>query len=112
MDISEVLKMLGDPRALQERMREAQERVSRASATGSAGGGMVKITLNGSFEMTGIEIAPEVLDPPDPALLGDLVRAAHNDASARLRETLQRELAGGTGGLPLPPDLFGGGMPR
>ncbi len=109
MDISEVLKMLGDPRALQERMREAQERVGRTSATGSAGGGMVKITLNGSFEMSSIEISPEAMDPPDLAMLGDLVRAAHNDAAARLRETLQRELAGAAGGLPIPPDLFGGG---
>lgn len=112
MDISEILKMLGDPRALQERMREAQDRMARTTATGSAGGGMVRITLNGSFEMTGIEIAPEVLDPPDPALLGDLVRAAHNDAAARIRETLQRDLAGAAGGLPIPPDLFGGGAPR
>lgn len=112
MDISDLLKMLGDPRALQERVREAQERVARAAATGSSGGGMVRITLNGSFEMTGIEIAPEALDPPDPGLIGDLVRAAHNDASARLRETLQKELAGAAGGLPIPPDLFGGGAPR
>lgn len=112
MELSDVLKLLGDPRALQERMRDAQERVARTTAAGSAGGGMVRITLNGSFEMTGIEIAPEVLDPPDPAMLGDLVRAAHNDAAARLRETLQKELAGAAGGLPLPPDLFGGGFPR
>ena len=112
MDISDILKLLGDPRALQDRMREAQERVSRSTAVGSAGGGMVRITLNGTFEMTAIEISPEVLDPPDLAMLGDLVRAAHNDAAARLRETLQSELSGAAGGLPIPPDLFGGGGPR
>ncbi len=109
MDISEIFKMLGDPRALQERMREAQERIGSSTATGSAGGGMVKITLNGNFEMTGIEIAPEAADPPDPAMLGDLVRAAHNDAVARLREALQRQLSDAAGGMPLPPGLFGGG---
>lgn len=109
MDISEVLKMLGDPRALQERMREAQERVARTTAAGSSGGGMVRITLNGAFEMLGVEIAPEVVDPADLSMLGDLVRAAYNDAVAKLRESLQKEISDATGGMPLPPDLFGGG---
>jgi len=101
--------MLGDPRALQERMQEAQERISKTTVVGSAGGGMVKITLNGGFEMLGIEIAPEVVDSSDVGMLGDLVRAAHNDAVAKLRESLQKEISGAAGGLPLPPNLFGGG---
>jgi DNA-binding YbaB/EbfC family protein len=109
MEISDLFKMLGDPRALQERMKEAQERIGKATAVGSAGGGMVKITLNGNFEMLGVEIAPEVVDPSDTALLKDLVRAAHNDAVAKLRESLQREIQDAAGGMPLPPNLFGGG---
>lgn len=109
MDISEILKMLGDPRVLQERMREAQDRMAKTTAVGSSGGGMVRITLNGAFEMTGIEIAPEVVDASDIAMLADLVRAAHNDAIAKLREILQKEIGGAAGGLPLPPNLFGGG---
>jgi len=109
MDISDVLKMLGDPRALQDRMRETQERIGKTTVVGSSGGGMVKITLNGAFEMLGIEIAPEAVDPSDAGMLGDLVRAAHNDAVAKLRETLQKEISGAAGGLPIPPNLFGGG---
>ena len=109
MDISEMLKMLGDPRAMQERMRDAQERIGRTTVVGSSGGGMVKITLNGAFEMIDIEIAPEAVDPSDIPMLGDLVRAAHSDAVAKIRETLQKELSDATGGMPLPPNLFGGG---
>jgi len=109
MDISDVFKMLGDPRALQERMQEAQERISKTTVVGSAGGGMVKVTLNGGFEMLGIEIGPEVVASSDVVMLGDLVRAAHNDAVAKLRESLQKEISGAAGGLPLPPNLFGGG---
>ncbi|HSV55607.1 MAG TPA: YbaB/EbfC family nucleoid-associated protein [Magnetospirillaceae bacterium] len=112
MEITDLLKMLGDPRALQERIREAQERVARTTVVGFSGGGMVKITLNGVFEMTAIEISPEVLGTGEVGLLADLVRSAHNDAAAKLRETLQRDLAGAAGGLPIPPDMFGGWTPR
>jgi nucleoid-associated protein EbfC len=109
MDMSDLLKMLGDPRAMQERMQEAQARIGKAESVGSSGGGMVKITLNGNFEMLKIEIAPEVVDPSDIAMLGDLVRAAHNDAVAKLRESLQKEIQDAAGGMSLPPNLFGGG---
>ena len=73
--------------------QEAQSRMASVTAVGSAGGGMVKVTLNGVMEMLAVEISPEVIDPSDPGMLQDLLRAAHNDATARVREEMQAEVA-------------------
>ena len=100
MDLSEMMKMLKDPQALQRQALEAQARMAAISAVGSAGGGMVRITMSGTMELLHIEIAPEAIDPSDPGMLQDLVKAAHNDASQRVKEALQADVARSMGGLP------------
>ncbi|GAB1457886.1 MAG: YbaB/EbfC family nucleoid-associated protein [Spirochaetia bacterium] len=100
MDLNDVMKMLKDPQALQKQALEAQSRMAAISAIGSAGGGMVKITLNGALELLNIDIAPEVMDPNDPGMLKDLIKAAHNDASARVKEAMQADLTRGMGSIP------------
>jgi nucleoid-associated protein EbfC len=107
MDMNELLKMFKDPQALQRQAQEAQSRMASVTAIGSAGGGMVRVTLNGIMEMLAIEIAPEVIDPSDPLMLQDLVRAAHNDAAAHVREAMQAEVARTVGGAGL--GSFGSG---
>lgn len=91
MNPMDLLKNMG---MLQEKMQEAQQKLKQISVTGSAGGGMVSITLNGEFQILNVEIAPEVVDPQDVTMLQDLVRAAHNDAAARIREQLRDSLPG------------------
>jgi DNA-binding YbaB/EbfC family protein len=105
MNPMDMLKNMGQ---LQETMREAQETMRRISVTGHAGGGMVAITMNGEFQVTGVTIAPEVVDPNDVAMLQDLIRAAHNAAVANVREELQQNISQLTGGLNIPPGMFGG----
>lgn len=100
MDLNDVMKMLKDPQALQKQALEAQARMASISAVGSAGGGMVKITLNGALELLNIDIAPEVIDPHDSGMLRDLIKAAHNDASARVKEAMQADLTRGMGSIP------------
>lgn len=111
MNFAEIMEMLRNPQALQARAEELKRKTESVVAVGSAGGGLVKVTLNGAMELLACEIAPEAIDPSDPVLLQDLVRAAHNDAAYRVREALQKELAAGmadlAGGMPLPPGLFG-----
>jgi len=108
MNIAEMMEMIRDPRAMQARMVELREKTERIEATGSAGGGMVRITLNGALEMRSCEIAPEAVSGGDVALLQDLVRAAYNDAAARIKESVQSEISASMGGLPLPPGMLGG----
>jgi hypothetical protein len=101
MNIGDILKMMGNPQALQAQAEEMRQRMAQIVVTGSAGGGMVAITLNGHMEMTNIQIAPECVDSKDIAMLTDLIRAAHSDAMSKARETLQSEMSSG----------FGPGMP-
>ncbi len=108
MNFAELMEMLRNPQAIQARVEELRARTVRIQATGSSGGGMVRITLNGALDMLSCEIAPEAVDPKEVGLLQDLVRAAYNDASAKVREETQRELAGELGGMPLPPGALGG----
>ena len=107
MNFADIMEMLRNPQALQARVEELRARTARVQATGSSGGGMVKVTLNGAMDMLGCEIAPEAVDPREAALLQDLVRAAYNDAAAKVKEALQAELAEASGGLPFPPGFPG-----
>lgn len=100
MNPMDLMKNMGQ---LQEKMQEAQERMRRISVTGTAGGDMVRITMNGEFQILNVEIAPEAVDPEDVTLVQDLIRAAHNDASARIKESLREGLSEMTGGMPFPP---------
>ncbi len=108
MNLAEIMEMLRNPQAIQARVNELKEKTAKITATGSSGGGMVRITMNGALEMISCEIASEVVDPNDITLLQDLVRAAYNDASARVKEELQKELSAGMEGLPIPPGMLGG----
>lgn len=68
-------------------------------AEGSAGGGLVRVEVNGANQVTAVHIDPKVVDPADPAMLEDLVRAATNQAFERLRELVADEVRKRTGGM-------------
>ncbi|SIQ14638.1 hypothetical protein SAMN05920897_104124 [Alkalispirochaeta americana] len=106
MNPMDMFKNMGQ---LQEKMLEAQTRMRSITATGTAGGDMVKISLNGEFQIQHVEISPEAVDPEDLSLLQDLIRAAHNDAVAAVKERLREGFSDMAGGLPFSPDMFGGG---
>ena len=84
MNFADLMEMLRNPQAMQARIEQLRAKTTRIQETGSAGGGMVRITLNGALDMLSCEIAPEVVDPKEIGLLQDLVRAAYNDATAKV----------------------------
>lgn len=104
MNPMDILKNLQN---LQSRMGEMQEKLQGVSVTGTSGGDMVRITVNGQMEVQHVSISPEAVDPKDIGMLEDLVFAAFSDASAKIRERLKEELSSLTGGLDIPPGLFG-----
>jgi nucleoid-associated protein EbfC len=95
--------MLKEAQKLQTRMAEMQQQLAEAEMTGTAGGGMVNVTLNGKGEMRRIKIDPSLADPNEMEILEDLVVAAYNDAKAKIDAHLQEEMGKLTGGLPMPP---------
>ncbi len=107
MDMSDLFGMLKNPQAIQAKAEELRRKTAAIRATGQAGGGLVKITLTGEMELVECSISPEILEPSEASMLGDLVRAAHNDAAAKVQETLRQSLAEDMGALGLPVG-FGG----
>jgi len=100
----DLLKQFGN---MQERMNEMQQRLGRVVATGSAGGGMVQVELNGRMEVGAVTVSPEAVDPSDLTMLQDLIRAALSDALDKVKEKIREEVSSLTGGLPLPPGFMG-----
>lgn len=86
----------------QEMLAKAQEELATATVEGSAGGGAVRVTMNGEQQVTGIAIEPEVVDPEDVEMLQDLIMAAVHDASERAKELQHQSLGSITGGLNMP----------
>ncbi len=103
------MEILKNAQQLQSRMNEAQGRVKGIVASGSAGGDMVRVSITGEFIVTKVEISPEAVDPDDLKMLEDLVLAAFSDAVYKVKEKVQQEMSSVTGGLNLPPELFGQG---
>lgn len=66
--------------ALQAQLMAAQEELAAEEVTGTAGGGVVRITLTGDQRCTAVEITPELLKEDDAEMLQDLVQAALNQA--------------------------------
>jgi DNA-binding YbaB/EbfC family protein len=90
---------------MQQKMEELQTRLSELTLEGTAGAGMVTITLNGKGEMKGVRIDPKLLDPNDAEMLQDLIVAAHADAKRKLEALATEEMQKMTGGLNLPPGM-------
>lgn len=89
-------------KAMQEELARIQAELAAATVTGSSGGGIVKVTLNGQFEVLSVAIDPIAVDPRDVPMLQDLIVAAHSDAMSRVRDLLKERLgplSGGLGGL-------------
>jgi DNA-binding YbaB/EbfC family protein len=98
-------QLMKQAQKMQQQMEAAQAELAAAEVIGSAGGGLVSVTVTGGGELTSITIDPKVLDPDDVETLQDLVVAAVRDANRAVSELTQEKMGpvtGGMGGLGLP----------
>ncbi len=98
-------KMMRQAQQLQNRLAKVQQELEELTVEGSAGGGVVRVTMNGRQEVSEVFIEPEAaptLDQEDIDLLQDLVAAAVNDASARTQQMAAEKMNAVTGGLNIP----------
>ena len=95
-------KLLKQAQKVQVQMMKAQEDLQKKEVEGSAGGGMVKVVLNGANQLVSIKIDPEVVDPKDVEMLEDLIVAAHSNAMEKIKEMSESTFGSITGGLNIP----------
>ena len=96
--------MLSKAKAMQDKMKEAQEKIKKIEAEGEAGGNLVKVILTGSYELKKIIITDKAKQE-DREIINDLIIAAYNNAKENLKKKSSEEISKITGGLNLPFDI-------
>ncbi len=97
--------LLKQAQQMQTKMAEMAERLASVEVTGSAGGGMVQVTLNGKGDARRVKIDPSLVDPKEIEVLEDLLVAAISDARGKVEAASAEEMQKLTGGLNLPPGM-------
>ena len=87
---------------MQERIGELQQELEAKTIEAQAGGGMVRVVVNGKFEIVSLKIEKEVVNPEDIEMLQDLISAAVNEGIRKAQEMASAEMAKITGGLGIP----------
>ena len=94
--------LLKQAQDMQARMAKIQEELANKTVEGSAGGGMVQVTVNGQFNVTAVKIEVSVINVAEKDMLEDLVLAAVNDGVRKARDLVSSEMSKITGGLKIP----------
>ena len=100
MDMDEIMRRA---REAQAKAMEMQREMAAVTVEGQAGGGLVRVTMNGANEVRRVAIDPSLLKESEREILEDLIVAAHADAKAKLDVRLAGEMAKMAGALGLPP---------
>lgn len=93
-------QLMQQAQQMQEQLAAAQEELSEAEVTGTAGGGVVSVTITGSGEVTAVKIDPSVVDPAEVETLEDLVVAAWQAATEQQRQLAAEKMGPLASGLP------------
>lgn len=94
--------LLKQAQEMQARMAKIQEELGQKTVQGSAGGGMVQVTVNGQFNLTAVKIEASVINADEKEMLEDLILAAVNDGMRKARDLVSTEMGKLTGGLKIP----------
>ena len=95
-------KLMKQAQQMQAKMATLQKELEAREFQGSAGGGMVSVTVNGKQELLSLKINPECVDPSDVEVLEDMVKVAINQAMTESSDTVSSAMSKITGGLNIP----------
>ncbi len=98
-------QLMKQAQKMQQQVASAQAELAEAEVTGTAGGGLVTVTLSGLGEVKSVKIDPKAVDADDVETLEDLILAAIHNAAEAQRELTEQKMGpatGGLGGLTLP----------
>jgi hypothetical protein len=99
MDMNKLMKQA---QQMQSKMAKMQEELEKKTIESTAGGGVVKVVVNGKQELVDLQIDPDAVDPEDVEMLEDLVLAAVNQGMREMQEMVNKEMGKVTGGMNLP----------
>ena len=102
MAANNMKNMMRQAQQMQMKMQKVQEEIQSMTYESSAGGGMVKATVQGNGRVLGVEINPNVVDPSDVEMLQDLVVTAINSGFDEISSIGSAKMAEITGGMKIP----------
>ena len=103
--MADFMGMMKQAAQLQSKMQELQAELDQITIEGTAGGGLVTVTLTGKGDLKATKIDASLMKPDETEILEDLLVAAHADAKRKSEAVLQDKMKALTGGLPLPPGM-------
>ncbi|MFW5986420.1 MAG: YbaB/EbfC family nucleoid-associated protein [Halanaerobiales bacterium] len=95
-------KLMKQAQQMQAKMEKMQEEMEDKTVEASAGGGAVKVVVNGKQEVVDLKIDPEAVDPEDVEMLEDLLLAAVNEGLRKVKDMVNDEMGKLTGGMNIP----------
>jgi len=98
--------MMKKVQKLQADMAKLQEELKKRTIDVSAGGGAIKVVMNGEKQIQSLLIDPSAVDPEDVEMLQDLISAAVNESVKKVDDMMSSEMGKLTGGLNLPPGML------
>lgn len=95
-------KMMKQVQKMQSQMSKVQEDLAKEEVEATAGGGVVKVVVNGKQDIVDINIDPDAVDPEDVEMLEDLILAATNEAMRKVQDMTSERMGKLTGGMNIP----------
>ena len=103
--MKDILNIMKQAREMQARMAEMQESLAGVEAVGTAGAGMVTVTLSGKGDLKSVKIDPSLVKDGEGEMIEDLIIAAHADAKGKVETVMAEKTQELTAGLPIPPGM-------
>ena len=103
--MKDILNIMKQAKEMQARMAEMQESLAGVEAVGTAGAGMVTVTLSGKGDLKSVKIDPSLVKDGEGEMIEDLIIAAHADAKGKAEAVMAEKTQELTAGLPIPPGM-------
>ena len=103
--MKDLLGLMGKAKEMQAKFQAMQDEIAGIEASGQSGGGLVRVTLTGKFDLKSLKIDTTLMRPDEGEILEDLIVAAHKDAKDKGEAQAAEKMSTLTAGLPLPPGM-------
>jgi DNA-binding protein, YbaB/EbfC family len=105
-NMGNMANMMKKVQKLQADMAKLQEELKTRTLEATAGGGAIKVVVNGEKQIVSVKIDPAAVDPEDIEMLEDMIMAVVNEATKKVDDMMAQEMGKLTGGMKLPPGMF------